>query len=106
MKKVEPSSRSKAIKDIISIGSFMEALVLNRYVLSGSVETQGESSAVAASERMPYCDMGRLAFSQSNALEAGESYTEFVTQKNEILVYRNDKGKDELQVDILLACQP
>ncbi|GKF07683.1 hypothetical protein Tco_0041907 [Tanacetum coccineum] len=33
MKKVEPSSRSKAIKDIISIGSFVEALVLNHYVL-------------------------------------------------------------------------
>ncbi|GJS13407.1 hypothetical protein Tco_0407879 [Tanacetum coccineum] len=33
MKKVEPSSISKAIKDIISIGSFMEALVLNHYVL-------------------------------------------------------------------------
>nr|GEY36103.1 hypothetical protein [Tanacetum cinerariifolium] len=33
MKKVEPSSRSKAIQDIINIGSFMEALVLNHYVL-------------------------------------------------------------------------
>ncbi|GKB50768.1 integrase, catalytic region, zinc finger, CCHC-type containing protein, partial [Tanacetum coccineum] len=33
MKKVEPSSKSKAIKDIISIGSFMEVLVLNHYVL-------------------------------------------------------------------------
>nr|GEY14759.1 hypothetical protein [Tanacetum cinerariifolium] len=33
MKKVKPSSRSKAIEDIISIGSFVEALVLNDYVL-------------------------------------------------------------------------
>nr|GEW29676.1 retrovirus-related Pol polyprotein from transposon TNT 1-94 [Tanacetum cinerariifolium] len=33
IKKVEPSSRSKAIEDIISIGSFMEAIVLNHYVL-------------------------------------------------------------------------
>nr|GEX75211.1 hypothetical protein [Tanacetum cinerariifolium] len=33
MKKVEPSSRSKTIEDIISIGSFVEALVLNHYVL-------------------------------------------------------------------------
>nr|GEZ60586.1 hypothetical protein [Tanacetum cinerariifolium] len=33
MKKVKPSSRSKAIKDIITIGSFVEALVLNHYVL-------------------------------------------------------------------------
>ncbi|GJZ41582.1 hypothetical protein Tco_0588468 [Tanacetum coccineum] len=33
MKKVEPSSRSKAIEDIINIGSFVEALVLNHYVL-------------------------------------------------------------------------
>ncbi|GKA89175.1 retrovirus-related pol polyprotein from transposon TNT 1-94 [Tanacetum coccineum] len=33
MKKVEPSSRSKAIEDIISNGSFMEAPVLNHYVL-------------------------------------------------------------------------
>nr|GEZ13234.1 hypothetical protein [Tanacetum cinerariifolium] len=33
MKKVEPSSRSKAIEDIISTESFMEALVLNHYVL-------------------------------------------------------------------------
>ncbi|GJX91392.1 hypothetical protein Tco_0344718 [Tanacetum coccineum] len=32
MKKVEPSSRSMAIEDIISIGSFVEALVLNHYV--------------------------------------------------------------------------
>ncbi|GJZ39358.1 hypothetical protein Tco_0585921, partial [Tanacetum coccineum] len=31
MKKVEPSSRSKAIEDIINIGSFVEALVLNHY---------------------------------------------------------------------------
>ncbi|GJX28075.1 hypothetical protein Tco_0236154 [Tanacetum coccineum] len=33
MKKVEHSSRSKATKDIINIGSFMEVLVLNHYVL-------------------------------------------------------------------------
>ncbi|GJU14025.1 hypothetical protein Tco_1136421 [Tanacetum coccineum] len=33
MKEFEPSSRSKATKDIISIGSFMEVLVLNHYVL-------------------------------------------------------------------------
>ncbi|GJU41492.1 hypothetical protein Tco_1194449 [Tanacetum coccineum] len=33
MKKVEPSSRSRAIEDIINIGSFVEALVLNHYVL-------------------------------------------------------------------------
>nr|GEV79389.1 reverse transcriptase domain-containing protein [Tanacetum cinerariifolium] len=33
MKKVEPSSRSKAIEDIISNGRFVEALVLNHYVL-------------------------------------------------------------------------
>ncbi|GJS33470.1 hypothetical protein Tco_0531852 [Tanacetum coccineum] len=33
MKKVEPSSRSKATEDIISIGSFVEVLVLNHYVL-------------------------------------------------------------------------
>ncbi|GKA60471.1 hypothetical protein Tco_0759878, partial [Tanacetum coccineum] len=33
IKKVEPSSRSKVFEDIISIGSFVEALVLNHYVL-------------------------------------------------------------------------
>ncbi|GKA73727.1 hypothetical protein Tco_0780029 [Tanacetum coccineum] len=33
MKKFEPSSRSKATEDIISIGSFVEVLVLNHYVL-------------------------------------------------------------------------
>ncbi|GJX09831.1 hypothetical protein Tco_0199690 [Tanacetum coccineum] len=33
MKKFEPSSRPKATKDIISIGSFVEVLVLNHYVL-------------------------------------------------------------------------
>ncbi|GJY46744.1 hypothetical protein Tco_0435807 [Tanacetum coccineum] len=33
MKKVEPSSRSKAIEDIVIIGSFVEALILNHYVL-------------------------------------------------------------------------
>ncbi|GJU56072.1 ribonuclease H-like domain-containing protein [Tanacetum coccineum] len=33
MKKVEPSSKSKTIEDIISIESFMEAIVLNNYVL-------------------------------------------------------------------------
>ncbi|GJW18879.1 hypothetical protein Tco_0026315 [Tanacetum coccineum] len=33
MKKVEPSSRSKTIEDIISIGSFVEAIILNHYVL-------------------------------------------------------------------------
>ncbi|GJR76622.1 hypothetical protein Tco_0088987 [Tanacetum coccineum] len=33
MKKVVPSSRSKATNDIISIGSFVEVLVLNHYVL-------------------------------------------------------------------------
>ncbi|GKB73651.1 hypothetical protein Tco_0935063 [Tanacetum coccineum] len=33
MKKFEPSSRSKGTEDIISIGSFVELLVLNHYVL-------------------------------------------------------------------------
>nr|GEW31698.1 hypothetical protein [Tanacetum cinerariifolium] len=33
MKKFEPSCKSKAIEDIISIGSFIEALVLNHYAL-------------------------------------------------------------------------
>ncbi|GJX92763.1 lon protease 2, peroxisomal [Tanacetum coccineum] len=33
MKKVEHSSRSKAFEDIISIGSFVEVLILNHYVL-------------------------------------------------------------------------
>ncbi|GJU64784.1 hypothetical protein Tco_1246619, partial [Tanacetum coccineum] len=33
MKKFKPSSRSKATKDIISIGSFVEVLVFNHYVL-------------------------------------------------------------------------
>ncbi|GKD48667.1 hypothetical protein Tco_1277643 [Tanacetum coccineum] len=33
MKKFEPSSRSKAIEDIISIGSFVEVPVLNHFVL-------------------------------------------------------------------------
>ncbi|GJS67341.1 hypothetical protein Tco_0681905 [Tanacetum coccineum] len=33
MKKFVPSSRSKATEDIISIGSFVEVLVLNHYVL-------------------------------------------------------------------------
>ncbi|GKA92245.1 hypothetical protein Tco_0814170 [Tanacetum coccineum] len=33
MKKFKPSSRSKATEDIISIGSFVEVLVLNHYVL-------------------------------------------------------------------------
>nr|GEU48320.1 putative reverse transcriptase domain-containing protein [Tanacetum cinerariifolium] len=33
MKKVKHSSRSKASKDITSIGSFVEVLVLNHYVL-------------------------------------------------------------------------
>ncbi|GJU23769.1 hypothetical protein Tco_1157111 [Tanacetum coccineum] len=33
MKKVEPSSRSKATEDIISIGSFVKVLGLNQYVL-------------------------------------------------------------------------
>ncbi|GKB44816.1 hypothetical protein Tco_0889758 [Tanacetum coccineum] len=33
MKKVVPSSRSKATRDIISIGSFVKVLVLNHYVL-------------------------------------------------------------------------
>ncbi|GJS71765.1 hypothetical protein Tco_0704606 [Tanacetum coccineum] len=33
MKKFKPSSRSKATEDIISIGSFLEVLILNHYVL-------------------------------------------------------------------------
>ncbi|GJZ65216.1 hypothetical protein Tco_0621912 [Tanacetum coccineum] len=33
MKKVEPSSKSKTIEDIISIGSFVEAIILNHYAL-------------------------------------------------------------------------
>ncbi|GJZ86165.1 hypothetical protein Tco_0657775 [Tanacetum coccineum] len=33
MKKVVPSSRSKATEDIISIGSFVKVLILNQYVL-------------------------------------------------------------------------
>nr|GEY66633.1 hypothetical protein [Tanacetum cinerariifolium] len=44
MNKFEPSSRSKAIEDIINIGSFVEALVLNHYVhvrkiLNQSIQT-------------------------------------------------------------------
>ncbi|GKA61503.1 DNA helicase [Tanacetum coccineum] len=43
---------------------------------SGSVETQGESSAAAASKRMPYCDMGLLPYGQANAFEVvSESHT-------------------------------
>ncbi|GKA30355.1 hypothetical protein Tco_0716660 [Tanacetum coccineum] len=37
MKKVEPLSRSKAIEDIISSGSFMEALVLNHCALENQL---------------------------------------------------------------------
>ncbi|GKA42762.1 hypothetical protein Tco_0735422 [Tanacetum coccineum] len=44
--------------------------------MSGSVETQGESSAAAASKRMPYCDMGLLPYGQANAFEVvSESLT-------------------------------
>ncbi|GKD15674.1 hypothetical protein Tco_1200081 [Tanacetum coccineum] len=39
MKKVEPSSKSKTIKDIISIGSFVEAIVLNHYVVVRKILT-------------------------------------------------------------------
>ncbi|GKD32638.1 hypothetical protein Tco_1248147 [Tanacetum coccineum] len=43
---------------------------------SGSVETQGESSATVASKRMPYCDMGLLPYGQANAFEVvSESHT-------------------------------
>ncbi|GKF81859.1 hypothetical protein Tco_0240461, partial [Tanacetum coccineum] len=37
MKKFEPSSRSKATEYIISIGSFVEVLVLNHYVLDRKI---------------------------------------------------------------------
>ncbi|GJR80191.1 hypothetical protein Tco_0150976 [Tanacetum coccineum] len=59
MKKVEPLSRSKAIEDIISSGSFMEALVLNHYDhhLSGTLEQLdlslvGEIQIVVRDERL------------------------------------------------------
>ncbi|GJX58815.1 transposon ty3-I gag-pol polyprotein [Tanacetum coccineum] len=41
IKKVEPSSRSKESKDIINIGSFVEALVLNHYVLVKKIFSDG-----------------------------------------------------------------
>nr|GEU49711.1 hypothetical protein [Tanacetum cinerariifolium] len=47
-------------------------LAIRMETLPGSVETRGESSTAAASERMPYCDMGCLPFSQANALEASD----------------------------------
>nr|GEV78718.1 integrase, catalytic region, zinc finger, CCHC-type, peptidase aspartic, catalytic [Tanacetum cinerariifolium] len=50
MKKVEPSSRPKTIEDIISIGSFVEALVLNHYVLVRKILTK-QSIAVPISTR-------------------------------------------------------
>nr|GEU33087.1 hypothetical protein [Tanacetum cinerariifolium] len=42
VKKVEPSSRSNAIEDIISIGSFVEALGLNHYVLCSTTKNGDE----------------------------------------------------------------
>nr|GEU86790.1 hypothetical protein [Tanacetum cinerariifolium] len=39
MKKIEPSRRSKAIEDLISIGSFVEALVPGHYVLIRKILT-------------------------------------------------------------------
>ncbi|GJX02906.1 MAK10-like protein [Tanacetum coccineum] len=43
MKKVKPSSRSKTIEDIISIRSFVEALVLNHYILNCSFNNHPQS---------------------------------------------------------------
>nr|GEW32217.1 putative reverse transcriptase domain-containing protein [Tanacetum cinerariifolium] len=43
MKKVEPLSRSKAIEDIISTGSFIEALVLNHYAHVRKILNEGVS---------------------------------------------------------------
>ncbi|GJZ37354.1 hypothetical protein Tco_0583545, partial [Tanacetum coccineum] len=48
MKKVEPSSKSKTIEDIISIGSFVEAIVLNHYVLIRKIFLLNAASITAA----------------------------------------------------------
>ncbi|GKB62926.1 hypothetical protein Tco_0919112 [Tanacetum coccineum] len=50
MKKCEPSSRSKATEDIISIGSFVEVLVLNHYVLVRKIFEKSSNSTTSHSD--------------------------------------------------------
>ncbi|GJX32077.1 hypothetical protein Tco_0241932 [Tanacetum coccineum] len=80
MKKVEPSSRSKAIEDIISSGSFVEALVLNHYVVLSQWFEKMESVfhinnyAVENQVKFATCTFLR------NALTWWNSYMKTVTQ--------------------------
>ncbi|GJW04422.1 hypothetical protein Tco_1563278 [Tanacetum coccineum] len=48
MKKVKPSSKSKTIEDIVSIGSFVETIVLNHYVLVRKIFLLNAASITAA----------------------------------------------------------
>nr|GEX08417.1 putative reverse transcriptase domain-containing protein [Tanacetum cinerariifolium] len=50
MKKVKPLSKLKAIEDIINIGSFIEALVLNHYVLVRKIVDDDDESSDDAND--------------------------------------------------------
>ncbi|GKE30876.1 hypothetical protein Tco_1446260, partial [Tanacetum coccineum] len=100
MKKVEPSSRSKAIKDIISIGSFVEALVLNHYVLIKKIlritrtQTAIKHSAAKVGPRKSSTNskeekfLTKLQNLQTQEKEA--SYTGISKDTPEILAFRRD----------------
>nr|GEV24183.1 hypothetical protein [Tanacetum cinerariifolium] len=55
-KKVEHSGRSNATEDIISIGNFVEVLVLNHYVMVA----RGDLSAELSIEKVPILQVPEL----------------------------------------------
>ncbi|GJT54758.1 hypothetical protein Tco_0989812 [Tanacetum coccineum] len=91
MKKVEPSSRSKAIEDIISIGSFVEALVLNHYVLVREILYPAVEDNVSESRRrvsdcndiagevVTGCGVGICIFSEPLSLDCILAHDSIVT---------------------------
>ncbi|GJS55693.1 putative ribonuclease H-like domain-containing protein [Tanacetum coccineum] len=101
MKKVEPSSRSKAIEDIISIGSFVEALVLNHYVLVRKILTPQQNGVVERQNRtLIEASRTMLIFSKALMFLWADVVATACYTKNRSLIYtRHNKTLYELVHD-------
>nr|GEX57741.1 hypothetical protein [Tanacetum cinerariifolium] len=83
MKKVEPSSRSKAIEYIISIGSFVEALVLNHFVLVRKIFTHKVAKELW--ERIQMLMQGTSLTEQEREYKLYDEFDKFTYRKGKSL---------------------
>nr|GEY46862.1 alpha/beta hydrolases superfamily protein [Tanacetum cinerariifolium] len=97
MKTVEPSSRSMAIQDIISIGSFVEVLVLNHYVLVRKILC-GDPNHLIGECPKPSKDKNQIAFVGGSWSNSDEEEDEKV--KNETCLVAQASSEICLGVDL------